>query len=339
LYFFSYPLEWICKVYLEYVTDTLDFTSTDLDERALQYVDRLLEKSPNSTLGKLSKGAIKWKESDFAGARDILKPVVGGNENPNFYGSYVLCFCHDQLKEFSECEAQVGITSNILEVKVKEEYTRRAMAIRLKALLVKTLYLQSSEAKMTKALRTMEAKPKLEGDEHTLLLAKIWAATGKTEEAERAMTSLKSELVSETEFRLVSAMLAKSRGDLQSAISLADKCLEMEQDNFEALVLRGRIEFEKEAISDTQTETTALPYFLKAAKLNSDNPVPFLFLGHLYRDRGDVAKARKCYQKSFQLDPGSMEAGCSLSDIFRSQVRVSLVLIWLFQPKYQQIIS
>ena len=57
----SYPLEWICKVYLEYVCDTLDFTSEELEgDKMAGHVTRLLERSPTSTLGKLSAGAVKW---------------------------------------------------------------------------------------------------------------------------------------------------------------------------------------------------------------------------------------------------------------------------------------
>ena len=37
----SYPLEWICKVHLEYVCDTLDFASKELEgDRMARYVSR-----------------------------------------------------------------------------------------------------------------------------------------------------------------------------------------------------------------------------------------------------------------------------------------------------------
>ena len=41
--------------------DTLDFASEELEgDRMAGHVARLLERSPNSTLGKLSGGAVKW---------------------------------------------------------------------------------------------------------------------------------------------------------------------------------------------------------------------------------------------------------------------------------------
>ena len=53
--------------------------------------------------------------------------------------------------------------------------------------------------------------------------------------------------------------------------------------------------------------------------MNPGNAVPFLYLGHAYRARGDAEKARKCYQKSFSLDPGCVEAAVALSDVLRDQ--------------------
>ncbi len=45
--------------------------------------------------------------------------------------------------------------------------------------------------------------------------------------------------------------------------------------------------------------------------------MPFLFLGHIYRDTGDLEKARKCYRKCYQIDPGCTDAARELSDILR----------------------
>ena len=92
------------------------------NSRIASFVARLLEKSPNSTLGKLSGGAVRWKAGDAAGARDALRAVIADNSNPNFYGAYVLCFCHADLGEHAECEAMVAVASGLLEAKVKLHY-------------------------------------------------------------------------------------------------------------------------------------------------------------------------------------------------------------------------
>jgi len=60
--------------------------------------------------------------------------------------------------------------------------------------------------------------------------------------------------------------------------------------------------------------------FLQAAKLDPQKSVTFLYLGHYYlRVGGDGVRARKCYQKAFDLDPGCGEAGEPLCDLLVEQ--------------------
>ena len=106
---------------------------------------------------------------------------------------------------------------------MKEESTRRVLGLRLSALLARALYMQSSEAKLARALRLIEADRSFAG-EHPLVAAKIWATTGHTEKAESALESLSaSSSVPESEFSLVSAMVAKAKGDAEAAASLVEK--------------------------------------------------------------------------------------------------------------------
>ncbi len=184
----GYPIEWLCKIYLEYACDSLDFKSQELEENALSHAEAALEKNPNSVLGKLAVGANAWKqEKDSAKARDVIKPVIDVSDSPNFYGAYILCFCHHDLGEYAECEALISTARHLLEAKVKEEGTRRALAARLKALLVRALYLQGSDAKMEAALAEIDAEPRLESEQDALLSVKIWAAAGRTEQAEKTL--------------------------------------------------------------------------------------------------------------------------------------------------------
>ena len=110
-----------------------------------------------------------------------------------------------------------------MSLQVKEEATRRVLGLRLSALLARALYMQSSESKLARALRIIEADRNFSG-EHPLVAAKIWAATGHTEKAESALKSVSpSSPVPESEFSLVSAMVAKARGDTEAAASLVEK--------------------------------------------------------------------------------------------------------------------
>ena len=55
-----YPLEWICKVYLETTAGVLN-ADHEILENIGKYANRLLELSPSSTLGSLANGALSWK--------------------------------------------------------------------------------------------------------------------------------------------------------------------------------------------------------------------------------------------------------------------------------------
>ncbi len=92
-------------------------------------------------------------------------------------------------------------------------------------------------------------------------------------------------------------------------------------EQFEAMVLQG------ELLWDSEKHDESLPVFLRSAQLNPNNWIPFLYLGRYYNLRSDneskrdVEKARKCFFKSFNINPRSDEAGMALSDIYREQVR------------------
>ena len=56
--------------------------------------------------------------------------------------------------------------------------------------------------------------------------------------------------------------------------------------------------------------------------------MPFYYLGDYYQRSGpkqDFDRARKCFEKSFSLNPHSKEAGSALSDVYFKQVSVPYV--------------
>lgn len=63
------PLEWICKVYVENESFAI---SENLKSNFGIYVERLLELSPNSVLGLMASGLVKFTIGDLVSARDIL---------------------------------------------------------------------------------------------------------------------------------------------------------------------------------------------------------------------------------------------------------------------------
>merc|ERR1719150_2055462 len=89
---------------------------------------------------------------------------------------------------------------------------------------------------------------------------------------------------------------------------------------FEATLLKGQIYWESGL---NQNLDLAHQAFLLAAKGNPHSWMPFYYLGEFYKHPGhskqNLDQARKCYQKSFSLNPQSSKAGPALSDILRVQ--------------------
>lgn len=67
-----YPLEWICKVFVDHIDDTDFETIAFLDQPIEFYADRLLALSPNSTFGLMTRSIYLFRSGQYLMARDTL---------------------------------------------------------------------------------------------------------------------------------------------------------------------------------------------------------------------------------------------------------------------------
>jgi len=91
-----------------------DFNSLLNSEVPTEKAEKLLELNANSALGKLAKGAQKWRRNEVREAKMILESV----ESSNFYGKFVLIKCLIELKDHSALELAVENALTLLESKV-----------------------------------------------------------------------------------------------------------------------------------------------------------------------------------------------------------------------------
>ncbi|GAB1600098.1 tetratricopeptide repeat protein 37-like [Argonauta hians] len=110
---------------------------------------------------------------------------------------------------------------------------------------------------------------------------------------------------------------AKYEAALDKLLDAVSKCPESSK----FLLMLGRIYWQmKDSITDNQQSSNyaenSFKTFLQAAKLDPYNSEIFLYLGHFYLHiQQDKEKARKCYQKSFNLDPENPDVGAAFCDI------------------------
>lgn len=313
-----YALEWICAIYLELVTDqqTMSFCK-EVEENVSSYIDKLLNLTPTSQLAILAKSAVFWTCQKPENARDLLKQhQVEQSSNPNVYGTYILCHCYYDTMDYADCESTIPVALVLLN-KIKDAKKRQTFETKLKLMLVKTLYYQD---KFTKAVDCL--KDEIVSDDLLLLKAKIYARVGDRNMTESLLDQLEAKY--EHEKYLVQAMLCVQEGQYEEASSLLatymERCITKKHgDDFEPILLEGRIRWEQNRVEDSHR------CFLLAAKSNPKSWVPFLYLGHTFAHKGgkqdftSIEKAKKCYYKSFSLNPQSCEAGAAVSDILVMQ--------------------
>ncbi len=321
----NYPLEWICKIYLEYVTDTLNFKNAELEESIETFVFRLKEANEASTLAKLAEAATIWKiQANLSLAKEKLSHILDGSNNPNFYGLYILCQCYISLRDFSNAEKSIKFALVLLKDKVKEEQTRLKLDKELKNILATVLYNQRRFQDIPCIVDSETCDQDLK-----VILVKSLAHLGKRVESEALFDS-----VDEPVKNLSEAILLKNESRLVESLK---KLQELKPD-FECMALQAEIEWAQSNFEKSQL------LFLQAAKSNPNSWLPFYFLGQYYKRAGakqDLERARKCFQKSFALNPSSTEAGSALSDILRTQVStVKESSVSLFKPtRYKFVIT
>ena len=116
-----YPLEWLCKVYLESVAGLWQVEET-LDNVETHSV-ALLRFSPGNSLAVLAQGASHFQQGKYP---DSVASLRSGTEgpSPNIYGKFLLCRAQAELRDYSGLE--VSATEALrLTSKIKNTLKRR----------------------------------------------------------------------------------------------------------------------------------------------------------------------------------------------------------------------
>lgn len=130
----------------------------------------------------------------------------------------------------------------------------------------------------------------------------------KIQKAEYYLERIKNE--NQAMFTLLKAKIVQQQGNLKEALKiLQDSCLESCEIFIEIGIIYWKLK---------EYDSSLMPY-LKAAKLDPNYYMCFVYLGKYYEHVKDLDKARRCYQKAFNINPKCMEAGVGLSNIYRLQ--------------------
>ena len=298
-----YPLEWLCKIYIERASGTLEVE--DLHDFEAVY-KRLQELAPASPLGPLAEGAhllpIPARRGDAIAALKKGQELSSGSGN--VHGLLLLARALQASQQWSELEETAAEAFNVLG-KVREEM-REEVKKELVLLKLEALYKQGTPEKLA-AGEELAIEIKDGGHQYKKVLARLKACLGKEAEVAALLPSVEEDQI------LVRGLLAVALDRKDEAQNLLEERLAQVQDCPEALLALGKLLW-----SDSREESVAI--FLRAARIAPTSPLSFLMLGHHYASQGETGRerARRCYTRVLQLCPNSAEAGQALSDIYRA---------------------
>nr|CAD7203299.1 unnamed protein product [Timema douglasi] len=303
----SYPLEWICKVYGEEVAHGRDGW-TDVEELC----DKLTAISPDSTIGAVARGALHMRRGDLVTALDLLKKAI--EDGPNSWCPWALLGqCQLKLYNYSESEHYLAEALRLVE---KQPTSDAQLSKTLGTMLIKAIALQDSEEKRKIAVDKGIQILKLDTENTDVLisLARAYIGLCNSSKVEQIIASLSQREGHKSTALFLTGLLLKSKDSYEQAVEKLNMAMLEGPDSPEIYLELGLLHWLH------QEYNLSLKALLKATKLDPNCYVCYLYLGHYYSLNGkDLDKARRCYQKSFQLNSQCVEAGVKLCDIYRAQ--------------------
>ncbi|KAM3963155.1 superkiller complex protein 3 [Aphomia sociella] len=256
----------LCKMYVE----NNSFCGLDIE----QYIDKITEGIQNSNYPGLLKSMINFNKGLYLEAYKQCIPLINYHQADPIESTYIIN-CTIMLKKWSVTQKLV---SNFL-TKVKEQN----FVIDLKRKLFLALAKQHKwkQAISTAEEITLECLDTIE----KAILAECYI------ECNESPDQIINLLISTDYYTQLRAYLFLKQGKYADAINL----LEQNLNHYLNLFYLGKAYFELKQYDK------CLVNLLKAAKLNSEHAETFLYLGHLYNNKNDLLKAKKCYEKAYSL--------------------------------------
>lgn len=291
----SVPMEVISGMYVDM---TLSSWKEPKPSAEIDKIEELIEKRPNLQVGWLAKATHLYASGNTNDAFEALaKAVEVGRSSRE--ASLLLSLCSLQTRNFRKAEvhAQHGLSLS--------PAASDWMSQKLLLCLAQSLCAQQCHEEASAALQKI-------GEEHARQPAVLWCSfetalqSRSFDRAEEVLSTLQDSGVESSRIKYAQAWLLIQRERITEAqeilTSLGDK-------SPEATYLRALTHWK------LGQHDEAVPIFLEAARLDPQDYRNFLYLGrHYFYHLKDVQKAVRCFQKAFQLNRASEEAGSLLSD-------------------------
>ncbi|XP_064609375.1 tetratricopeptide repeat protein 37-like [Liolophura sinensis] len=316
----AYPLEAVLQLQLD--------SQIGLKQRSAEKVgavcERLRTMGNQSSVLKLGEGFLNMINKDYTRAQAFL--TKGVKSCPSVISGYVYlaevlnCLC-DYKGVISTCEQAIG------KLKSKEKRLSCPNSLvedHLNLLTIKSYICQRTELTLKKAATLLEemTNKNPENQEILLLLADVYLKQGEITKVEEFLNTHQSMLTHAGNVNALKGRVAFARKDFHTAIQHLEQAVKEDGSRSEFFFQLGCVNWSVYETADPSDQSFAEKSFkqwLQAAKLNPNNAEVFRCLGDYYATvQKDLLKAKRCYQKSFNLNPGDEKTGAALCDSLTS---------------------
>ncbi|XP_066273178.1 tetratricopeptide repeat protein 37-like [Branchiostoma lanceolatum] len=300
----TFPLQTLCLLGLE---------DDSVSEAALASCTKLQSLDPDSSAAQLLQG-FHLLHREPVRARQLLQTGVGSRKDC-VYGWLHLAGVQVKLHDYGGAVEAARQGLKVLE-KLQGVNNRDTFQKKLTLLLGEALTGSRLATNLTEALHlyTQEAERDPSCQETMKGLCQTYINLGDLDKAEElCVEALKTDATRHTMMALQGLVFSQQE-KYQEAEKQLKKSLELNPDVALYHFWLGQLYWTmgEESKKDKSKCMTSL---LKAAKLDPYHSDTFLYLGHYYRDVArDVQRAKRCYQKAFDLDQSSEEAGAAFGD-------------------------
>ena len=300
---------------VEYLLHTRDIYSVDdLDTTLLtDYAQRY----PSRSFAKLVKVILDWK-SDLAESIDALIALEDELKDS------LLRLVTLAEAQFLEGDLNGTIVScrsaaDILDSLRRSEGLEKPKMRRKARVLLAKCYTESSDKEVMDAVNMFQDI--LVEDPHSkdalFGLARAHEKQGKFQEATEYLTKLLELDPENKDAKFALSWALFNSGHTQESLGILTELQNFYTNSALYLYRLGRVNWSLSE-ENRRDKSVCFKYFVDAARIDPDFDQPFIYLGHFYSQyENDMKRAKKCYQKSFDINASS-EVGKILAGLYEN---------------------
>lgn len=304
----SYPTEILVIMTMDkHIGEKFPVLHPSMDD----YISTISKLTPDSSYLLAGQGYVQLCNKKFIEARDCLSRAI--DQLPKipciqYYHGLTLKHLHD----FSGAEKLCKMCFKTLERKDRVLTIPGSITSTVMILQADMLYGIGTETSLQSALEIIQQM----SDEVStdLLKGQIYLKLNDLDNCEKCIHGDSPEMIA------LSGCLLYYKNNYEEAVVKLKTSIETDPNNSWSMFWYAKALWEKYKYSKEKTDIeTCYMSLLKSAKLDPYNSETFLYLGHFSLTiQHDESRARKCYQKAFDLDTRCNEAGAALCDLLNS---------------------